>query len=188
MQIFLARHSETAWSLTGQHTGLSDIPLTDRGRREAERLGEVLADREYERVLTSPLQRAAESCRIAGFGEIAEVDEDLREWDYGEFEGLTTAAIREKEPGWVLWCDGAPGGESAEQVRERADRLVAGLRKARGEILIFGHGHMLRALAVRWVGLPIEAGRLFRLDTATISILARKREIRVIQLWNQQVR
>lgn len=185
--IVLARHAETEWSLSGQHTGTTDLPLTETGRHKTELIGRRLAGRRFTRVLTSPLARALDTCRIAGFGKVAEVRDELREWDYGKYEGLTTTAIRAQKPGWELWHDGAPGGESPDDVEQRANRLVdelCDMREHGGDVLVFGHGHMLRALAVRWVGLPIAAGRLFRLSTGTISTLGWKRELRVIDVWN----
>lgn len=186
-RVVLARHAETEWSLTGQHTGTSDIPLTEVGRAKAKAIGERLAGAEFARTLVSPLRRAGTTADLAGHGDDAQVREALREWDYGDYEGLTTAEIRQRRPGWVLWTDGAPNGESPAQVQARADELVAELCAVcedGGDALIFGHGHMLRALAVRWIGLPIAAGRLFRLSTGAISALGWKREIRVVDTWN----
>lgn len=182
--ILLVRHAETEWSLSGRHTGRTDLPLTEEGRRKGERIAERLAGRDFDLVLTSPLERAAETCRIAGYGDVAVVRDELAEWDYGDHEGATTAEIREQDPGWVLWTHGAPGGESPDQVAARVDRIVDELLDAGDDVAVFAHGHLLRALAVRWIGLPIEAGRLFRLRTGTISRLGWKREIRVIDLWN----
>lgn len=187
-RIVLVRHTETAWSLSGQHTGRTDLELTDEGRRKARRLADELAGRRFDLVLTSPLQRAAETCRIAGYADVAEVRDELVEWDYGDAEGRTTSDVRADRPGWELWTDGAPGGESPAEVEARVDRLVAELadRCAEGEdVAIFSHGHLLRALAVRWVGLPIAAGRLLRLSTGTISTLGWKRELQVVDVWNR---
>lgn len=186
-QITLVRHAETAWSLTGQHTGTTDLHLTDEGRRKGEHIAERLGARRFSFVLSSPLDRALETCRIAGYGDVVELRDELVEWDYGDYEGLTTPEIREQDPGWVLWTDGAPDGESPPEVRDRVDRVVdelCGRCEAGQDVAVFGHGHLLRALAVRWVGLPIEAGRHLRLSTGTISTLGWKRELRVIDTWN----
>lgn len=186
-QVVLVRHAETAWSKSGQHTGRSDLPLLDEGRRKAQRTRPRLRGVPFARVLTSPLQRAVETCRLVGFGDVAETRDDLREWDYGDFEGLTTAEIREREPEWLVWRDGAPGGETPEDVQQRVDRLVAELADVcagGGDALVFGHGHLLQALGVRWVELPIADGRLVVLGTASLSRLGWKRELRVIDTWN----
>ena len=183
-EVVLLRHGETEWSRTGQHTGSTDVPLTDRGRQEAEALGEALRARGFELVLTSPLQRALDTCRLAGYGDEAQRREDLREWDYGDYEGRKTVDIREERPGWTLWRDGVPGGETVAQVGERADRVIAELRELTGDSVLFAHGHVLRVLAARWVGLEPDAGRLFALDTATISVLGYEREIAVLRSWN----
>lgn len=186
-RVVLVRHAETAWSLSGQHTGTTDLELTDEGRRKAELIAARLDGERFARVLTSPLRRAVETSRIVGYGDEVQVRDDLREWDYGDFEGKTTAEIREEQPGWVLWHDGAPGGETPEQVRPRVDRIVSELGDVcaeGGDALVFAHGHLLRALAVRWVGLPVGDGRLLRLSTGTVSTLGWKREIRVIDTWN----
>lgn len=186
-QITLVRHAETEWSVSGQHTGTTDLPLTDEGRRKSERIAERLGGRRLSLVLSSPLARALETACIAGYRDVAELRDELAEWDYGAYEGLTTAEIREQDPGWELWTDGAPDGESPTDVRDRVDRVVEELRgrcEAGQDVAVFGHGHLLRALAVRWVGFPIEAGRHFRLSTGTISTLGWKRELRVIDTWN----
>jgi probable phosphoglycerate mutase len=184
--IYLARHGETAWSLTGQHTGLTDVPLTERGERNARRLGERLAGLAFAKVCTSPLQRAARTCELAGFGAAAEVDRDLVEWNYGEDEGLRTAEIRAKRPGWQLFRDGCPGGESPEQVGARADQVVSRVRAVMGDVLIFSSGHVLRVLAARWLGLEPAAGRFFMLTTASVSVLGYENSLSqpVIRLWN----
>jgi probable phosphoglycerate mutase len=184
-ELVLARHGETEWSINGRHTGRTDLPLTDRGRQLAELLAPALAGRRFALVLTSPLQRAVETCRLAGLGELAEARDDLREWDYGEYEGLTTAAIREARPGWSLWRDGCPGGESAADVGARADRVIAEARSADGDAAVFGHGHMLRVLAARWLGLPASNGALFALGTGTLSTLGYEREAPVMLRWNE---
>jgi probable phosphoglycerate mutase len=183
--IVLVRHGETEWSATGRHTSRTDVPLTDQGERQAEALGRCLMEWRFAQVLTSPLQRASEACRLAGLGEVAEVRPDLTEWDYGEYEGRTTPEIRAEKPGWTLWSDGVPGGERAEQVGARADRILAEARRAGGDVALFSHGHLLRVVAARWIGLPPEAGRGFALDTATLSVLGYERETPVIARWNQ---
>lgn len=184
-QIVLVRHGETEWSATGLHTSRTDVPLTDQGGRQAEALGRCLTEWRFAHVLTSPLQRASETCRLAGLGGVAEVRPDLMEWDYGEYEGRSTPQIRAERTGWTLWSDGAPGGESAGQVGIRADRILAEARRADGDVALFSHGHFLRVAAARWIGLPPEAGRSFALDTATISVLGHERETPVIARWNQ---
>ena len=183
-EIVLVRHGETEWSRDGKHTGNTDVPLTDRGRKQAEAIGEALRSRGFARVLTSPLSRAAETARLAGFGDRAQERDELREWDYGEYEGRTTPEIREERPGWSLWRDGVPDGETAADVDERVDRLLAELRTGEGDVLVFAHGHVLRVLAARWIGLGPESGRSFALDPATISILGQERETPVIRVWN----
>ena len=169
--IYLARHGETAWSLSGQHTGLTDLPLTVRGECNARRLGERLNGLQFASVLTSPLQRAKRTCELAGFGPRAEVDVDLVEWNYGEYEGLRTADIRAKRPGWEMFRDGFPGGESFDQIAARADRVVRRVRSIDGPVLLFSSGHFLRVLAARWLGLKAQDARHFLLDTASLSNL-----------------
>lgn len=182
-EIVLVRHGETEWSRDGRHTGNTDVPLTERGRKQANALGAALEARSFARVLTSPLSRAAETARLAGFGA-AEPRDELREWDYGAYEGRRTVEIREERPGWTLWADGVPDGETAAQVAARVDALLAELRTAEGAALVFAHGHLLRVLAVRWIGLEPEAGRLVALDPATVSVLGYERETPVIRVWN----
>jgi len=184
--VYLARHGETVWSLTGQHTGLTDLPLTERGERNARRLGERLAGLVFAKVFTSPLQRAARTCELAGFGNAAEVDPDLVEWNYGKYEGLRTAEIHAKRPDWQLFRDGCPGGESPNQVGVRADRVVSRVRAIKGDVLIFSSGHFLRVLAVRWLGIEPAAGRFFMLNTASVSVLGYEHSLSqpVIRLWN----
>ncbi len=184
MEVVLARHGETEWSRDRRHTGSTDIPLTEAGRREATRLGGQLARHDFARVLSSPLERARETCRLAGLGERAELDPDLVEWDYGEYEGITTAQIRERRPGWSLWRDGCPGGETAADVGRRADRVIASLGGVDGDVAVFAHGHVLRVLAARWMGLGPEAGALLKHDTGTLSALGWERETRVVARWN----
>ena len=182
--IVLVRHGETEWTLTGQHTGTTDIPLTEHGKEQAELLRTWLAGCTFERVLTSPLQRAAETCRLAGLGDQAEPHPELVEWDYGEYEGLTTPQIRERVPGWSLWRDGCPGGETAEEVAARVDPLIAELRDLEGDAVLFAHGHVLRVLTARWLGLGPEVGALLALSPATVSVLGWERETAVIRVWN----
>jgi probable phosphoglycerate mutase len=185
--VYLARHGETAWSLTGQHTGRTDLPLTERGEHNARRLGVRLHGLAFARVYTSPLQRAARTCELAGFGGTAEVDPDLVEWDYGEYEGRRTDEILAERPGWELFRDGCPGGESPDQVGTRADRVVERLRLVTGDLLVFSSGHFIRVLAARWIGLRASApGRRFLLSTASLSALGYEhdRSRPVIRLWN----
>jgi len=184
--IYLARHGETAWSVTGQHTGLTDLPLTERGERNALRLGQRLAGSVFAKVLTSPLQRAVRTCELAGFGAVAEVDPDLVEWNYGDYEGLRTAEIHAVRPGWQLFRDGCPNGESPEDVGARADRVVSRVRAVKGDVLIFSSGHFLRVFAARWLGLEPFAGKLFMLDTASLSALSYEHELSspAIRFWN----
>ena len=183
---YVARHGETAWSLSGQHTGLTDLPLTERGERNARRLGERLHGMNFTKVFTSPLQRAAGTCELAGFGAAAEVDRDLLEWNYGEYEGRRTAEILAERPEWELFRDGCPGGESPDQIGARADRVVSRVRAVEGDVLLFSSGHFLRVLAARWLGLPPGAGRYFLLSTASLSALGyeHNRSEPVIRLWN----
>jgi broad specificity phosphatase PhoE len=187
MEIVLARHGETEWSRDRRHTGRTDIPLTESGRRQAAVLRDALGGRSFERVLSSPLSRALETCRLAGLGEPAELTGDLCEWDYGEYEGITTAKIREGRPGWSLWRDGCPGGETAADVGRRADRVIASLDGLEGDAALFAHGHVLRVLTARWLRLDPVAGALFKLDTGTLSALGYERETRVITRWNAPV-
>jgi len=184
-EIVLVRHGETEWSRSGQHTGRTDIPLTDLGRKQAHAVGAALRGREFVLVLTSPLARAAETCRLAGLGEQALERDELMEWDYGAYEGRTTAEIREERPGWSLFRDGVPEGEAIAEVGARADRVLAEVLFAGGDAVLFAHGHVLRVLTARWLGLEPEAGRLFALDAGTISILGYERENPVVKLWNE---
>jgi len=185
--IYLARHGETAWSLSGQHTGLTDLPLTARGEDQARRLGERLRGLSLTRVLTSPLQRATRTCDLAGLGVAAEVDRDLVEWNYGDYEGRTSAAIHAKRPDWQLFRDGCPGGETPEQVGARADRVVERLRAMGGDAALFSSGHFLRTLAARWLRLPPGVGGAFLLATASLSALSYEHgpSEPVIRLWNE---
>jgi len=186
--IYLARHGETAWSLSGQHTGLTDLPLTARGERNASRLRQRLAGLTFAKVFTSPLQRARRTCEVAGFGPVAEIDNDLLEWNYGEYEGRRTSEIRAERPNWQLFRDGCPGGESPQQVAARADRAVCRLRAVEGDVLLFSSGHFLRVLAVRWIGLELTTNaRLFMLSTASLSAVGYEDSLErpVIRLWNE---
>jgi broad specificity phosphatase PhoE len=186
--VYLARHGETAWSLTGQHTGLTDLPLTERGERNARQLGERLRGLTLAKVYTSPLQRAARTCELAGFGAVAEVDPDLVEWDYGQYEGRRTAEIQAERPGWLLFRDGCPGGESPAQASARADRVVSRLRAVPGDVLLFSSGHFIRVLATRWIELEVTANaRRFMLSTASLSAVGyeNERSRPVIRLWNE---
>ena len=186
--IYLARHGETAWSLSGQHTGLTDLPLTARGERNASRLRQRLAGLTFAKVFTSPLQRARRTCELAGFGPVAEIDNDLLEWNYGEYEGRRTSEIRAERPNWQLFRDGCPGGESPQQVAARADRAVCRLRAVQGDLLLFSSGHFLRVLAVRWIGLELTTNaRLFMLSTASLSAVGYEDSLErpVIRLWNE---
>jgi broad specificity phosphatase PhoE len=181
----IVRHGETEWSRAGRHTGNTDIALTDVGRDQARALGDLLRGRSFARVLTSPLQRASETCRLAGLGAAAEESPDLREWDYGAYEGRRTVDIRNEIAGWTIWSHGVPEGETAEEVGRRVDRVIDLVRAVDGDVALFAHGHLLRVLAARWCGLDPTSGRLFALDTATLSILGYERETAVIRLWNQ---
>jgi len=186
--VYLARHGETAWTISGQHTGLTDLPLTERGERTARRLGERLKGLTFAAVLTSPLQRAARTCELAGFKSVAEVDKDLVEWDYGEYEGRRTVDIRKERPDWELFRDGCPGGESPQQVSVRADRIVHRVRAISGDVLIFTSGHFMRVLATRWLGLePTVNCKFFMLSTASLSAVGYEHTLSrpVIRLWNE---
>jgi|SRR5438034_2853011 len=183
-QLVLVRHGETEWSASGRHTGRTDVPLTQEGRRQAEALGACLEGRTFALVLASPLSRAMETCRLSGLEGQAEPRDDLMEWDYGEYEGRTTADIRTERPAWSLWMDGVPGGEIAERVGRRADRVIAEARAAPGDVALFAHGHILRVVTARWLDLPPDRGRSFALETATISVLGYERETPVITRWN----
>jgi probable phosphoglycerate mutase len=184
-EVVLVRHGQTEWSVSGRHTGRTDIPLTDQGRLHARALGARLSGWRFERVVSSPLARALDTCRLAGMGDRAEITDDLREWDYGEYEGRRTVDIREERPGWGLWADGVPGGETVEEVGRRADRVIEAVRHAPGDVALFAHGHLLRVLAARWIGLPPDHGRLLALATASISVLGWERETAVVERWNE---
>jgi broad specificity phosphatase PhoE len=185
--VYLARHGNTAWTLTGQHTGLTDLPLTPDGERNASRLGERLKGMKFSKVFTSPLQRASRTCELAGFGAVSEKDRDLVEWDYGQYEGLRSVDIRAKNPDWDLFRDGCPGGESPAQIGERADRVVLRVRAVTGNVLLFSSGHFIRVLTARWLGLgPGSGGRYFLLNPASLSALSYEHNLSrpVISLWN----
>lgn len=183
-QIVLVRHGETPWSIAGKHTGRTDLALTDAGRASAARVGRALAGRAFARVLSSPLSRALDTCRGAGFGDAVELESALLEWHYGDYEGLTTPEIRAGRPGWFLWRDGCPNGEAAADVAARVDPLLAALAAGEGDVLVFAHGHVLRVIAARWLGLPPSDGRLFALGTAALCALGTEREQRVLARWN----
>jgi probable phosphoglycerate mutase len=186
-QLYLVRHGQTEWALLGRHTGRTDIPLDDDGRAQAETLGRRLAAHRFALVLSSPRARALDTARLAGYADTVEVDDDLREWDYGELEGLTTPEIRERYPDWSIWTGPWPGGETPTEVGDRADRVIARCLdpSVDGDALLFAHGHLLRVLAARWVRRPADGGRMFALGTATIGILGWDRANRVIETWNE---
>jgi probable phosphoglycerate mutase len=183
-ELWLARHGETAWSLSGQHTGSTDIPLTDRGRAEAAALGRRLAGRRFALVLVSPLQRARETCRIAGYGYVAQTDPNLHEWSYGSIEGRTLSEVRAAHPDWSLWNDGPPGGEHLEHVAARAAALIERVRAVEGDVLLFGHGHILRILTACWLELPPRVASQFSLGTACLGVLGYERQTRAMLRWN----
>ena len=180
----LVRHAETEWSLAGRHTGRTDLSLTEGGRSRARALAGRLATRHFELVLVSPARRARETCELCGLGARANVREELWEWDYGEYEGLTSAEIEARRPGWSLWRDGCPGGESPAQVGARADRVIAELRAARGDIAVFSHGHMLRVLGARWIELAPAHGSRLGLGTAALCVLGYEHELATLSVWN----
>jgi broad specificity phosphatase PhoE len=184
-QLWLIRHGETAWSLSGRHTGRTDIPLTPRGVQQAELLSRRIAGKPFGLVLTSPLIRARETCRLAGHLTGAHVDSNLVEWDYGALEGRTTPDIQKEIPGWSIWNGPVPGGETAEEVGARADRVIARAQAAASNVAVFSHGHLLRVLAARWLRLPAVDGRYFALDTASLSTLGHERDLPVIRSWNE---
>jgi probable phosphoglycerate mutase len=183
-RVVAIRHGETEWSLNGRHTGTTDIPLTDNGRRLATRLRPVLARTPFATVLASPLKRARETCELAGLGDAAVVDADLVEWNYGSYEGLTPAQIHATAPGWLIFRDGCPGGETPTEIGARVDRVIARVRAGQGEVALFAHGHVLRVLVARWLGLPPGAGQHFLLDTGTLNILSYYREVPAVKTWN----
>jgi len=183
--LWLLRHGETPWTILGRHTGRTDLALTPRGEQQAAALGSRLRRCRFDLVLTSPLLRAKETARLAGYGERAIAEPDLREWDYGGYEGKTTAEIRVEQPSWTIWEAGAPGSEAPSDVGRRADRVIARALAVEGDVALFAHGHLLRVLAARWLGLPPSAGGLLALDTASVSVLGLERERRVIRHWNE---
>jgi broad specificity phosphatase PhoE len=183
-ELWLVRHGETEWSRLGRHTGRTDVPLTADGREQAQAVARRLVDRSFALVLSSPLSRALDTAKLAGYGEHVETTDDLLEWDYGADEGRTTAEIREDRPGWTVWRDGPRAGETADQVATRVDRVIERVRAAPGDALVFAHGHVLRVLAARWLGEPPTEGRLYALSTATVSVLGWERETAVIERWN----
>ena len=184
MNLFCIRHGETEWSLSGQHTGVTDIPLTDNGRELARRLRQPLSRFTFSLVLVSPLKRALETCALAGLADSAEIETDLMEWDYGDFEGLTSAEIRANNPDWLVFRDGCPNGESPEEVGSRVDRIIARALTIEGNVALFAHGHVLRTLGARWVGLPPQGGMHFLLDTGTLCVLGFYRDNRAVKIWN----
>jgi probable phosphoglycerate mutase len=186
-EVFLIRHGETEWSLSGQHTGSTDIPLTDHGEAAARLLAPVLADRDFSLVLCSPLQRARRTCELAGLGGQASIDPDLAEWNYGNYEGLTPAAIREQHPGWLVFRDGCPAGESPAEVGERVDRVISRVRQHGGRVALFAHGHVFRVFVARWIELSPSHGAHFLLDTSTLTILSYYRGIPAVKCWNAAV-
>jgi broad specificity phosphatase PhoE len=185
--VFAIRHGETSWSRAGRHTGRTDVPLTEAGRAGAKALGAILARSDIVRVLSSPLQRARDTCMLAGLGERVELDADLVEWDYGDYEGLTPDEIEVRAPGWLIFANGCPNGEHPADVEARVDRTIAKLRRMSGCVAVFGHGHLLRVLAARWIGLPLVGGSHFILNTATLSLLSYYRDTPAIKRWNVSV-
>ena len=186
-RLYLMRHGETAWSLSGQHTGRTDIPMTNRGEQDAQKLAERLHAVKFSRVFTSPLQRALRTCQLAGFDDVAEIEPDLTEWDYGDYEGQLSSNTRKERPEWNLFRDGGPHGESPSQISERVDRLIARFRRLEGNIAIFSHGQVERVLAARWIGLPVGQAQHFVLSTASVSILGyehNRAEESAIIMWN----
>jgi broad specificity phosphatase PhoE len=185
LELWLIRHGETEWSASGKHTSRSDVPLTARGQRAARAIGQYLMGQEFSHILTSPRQRARETCSIAGYSTRALVDENLAEWDYGDYEGRTTAEIRTEQAAWSIWSGSVPGGESIEQVAERARKIIARAETIDSRVALFSHAHFLRILAATWIGLPAKAGSLLALDTGSVSILGFERETKVIKMWNR---
>ena len=183
-EVYVIRHGETEWSLSGQHTGVTDIPLTENGRHLAKLLHPVLGNTSFALVLTSPLQRAQDTCKLSGLGDQAEVDSNLMEWNYGDYEGLTTDQIRKKSPGWLVFTNGGPGGETPDQVGERADRVIKKVKAVKGNVALFAHGHILRVLVARWIDLPATAGQRFLLETGTVNILSYYRGVPAVKQWN----
>lgn len=185
MELWLIRHGETEWSASGRHTGRTDVPLTATGERQGAALGRHLAGRTFALVLCSPLHRARETCRLAGYADVATFTDDLLEWDYGAYEGRTTNEIRKEVYGWSIWTGGVPGGETVEQLGDRAKRVIKQALSVHGDVALFAHGHILRVLTACWLGLTPDAGQLFALGTASLSVLGYERETRVVTVWNQ---
>jgi probable phosphoglycerate mutase len=183
-ELVLVRHGETEWSVAGRHTGRTDLPLTEAGRQRARGLARLLADRRFKLVLCSPLRRARETCQLAGFGDVAEIYDELHEWDYGEYEGLTTVEIRAQRPDWNLWRDGCPGGETPDEVGARASEVLRRAASAAGDVLLFAHGHILRVVCARWIEMPVAAGARFALSAGALSTLGFERETHVVREWN----
>jgi broad specificity phosphatase PhoE len=184
LNVFAIRHRETQWSLSGQHRGTTDIPLTENGRRLAERMRPVLAGKSFALVLCSPMQRARETCELVGLGDTVVIDPDLVEWNYGQYEGPTPKQIHETAPGWLIFRDGCPDGEAPEQVGARVDRVIARARAVDGDVALFAHGHVLRVLVARWIGSPAGAGQHFLLDTGTLCVLGYYRDVPAVRIWN----
>jgi probable phosphoglycerate mutase len=183
-EVYLIRHGETEWSLNGRHTGVSDIPLTENGRRVARLWHPYAVARQFALVLCSPLQRARQTCELAGLGAQAQIEDDLKEWDYGDYEGLTPQQIRAAQPDWLIFRDGCPGGESPAQVGARVDRVIARIRAAAGDVVVFAHGHVLRVFGARWLGLAASAGSHFLLETATLCVLSSYHGLPAVKRWN----
>jgi len=183
-EVYLLRHGETEWSRDGKHTGVTDVPLTEHGRATAARLKAALDEQKFATVLSSPLRRARQTCELAGLADQATLEPDLMEWNYGEYEGLTTKQIQQNRPGWSIFRDGCPGGETPEQVAARADRVIARIRAADGNVVVFAHGHILRVIAARWINLPVIFGEHFLLDTATLNVLGYYYDTPALKIWN----
>jgi broad specificity phosphatase PhoE len=186
-EVVLVRHGETEWTLSGQHTGRTDIPLTERGRKQARLLQPLLSTANFALVLSSPLQRARETCELAGLGSRMEIEPDLMEWDYGEYEGLTSKEIKRSAPNWMVFTDGCPSGETPEQVGARVDRLIHRIRPVAGRVAVFAHGHLLRVFVARWIGFPPSAGQHFLLDTSTVGVLGYYQGVPAVKRWNAPV-
>ena len=186
-EVVLVRHGETEWTLSGQHTGRTDIPLTERGRKQARLLEPLLSTADFALVLSSPLQRARETCELAGLGPRMEIEPDLMEWDYGEYEGRTSKEIKRSAPNWMVFTDGCPGGETPEQVGARVDRLIHRIRPVAGRVALFAHGHLLRVFVARWIGFPPSAGQHFLLDTSTVGVLGYYQGVPAVKRWNAPV-
>ena len=186
-EVVLVRYGETEWTLSGQHTGRTDISLTERGRDDARLLAPLLSTTDFALVLSSPLRRARETCELAGLGARMELEPDLMEWDYGEYEGLTSKQIKRTAPNWMVFTDGCPGGETPQQVGARADRVIDRIRQVSGRVALFAHGHLLRVVVARWIGFPPSAGQNFLLDTSTVSVLGYYQDVPAVKRWNAPV-